>query len=208
MRGKFRSIVTMGLGTTTTAIMMIVGLNAAPASAGTVKAQVTHQAAATRQLYKLDYLLKWNGNAPPITAGSTRVVFAELHRCFNCSFPVGNAPSKYPSSGQFIPLSACYIPGIICLNAPVKAYPDDAHSTIRLVAQPGHFDGAGSVVTFVFSRDSAARLHLTVTGDVVNPSIPDWLDIEGAQAIWSRFARQLALNISVYQPGCANLHCP
>jgi phage terminase small subunit len=47
-----------------------------------------------------------------------------------------------------------------------------------------------------------------VTGDVVHPSIPDWLDIAGAQAIWSRFARQLALNISIYQPGCARLHCP
>lgn len=164
-------------------------------------------AATTRRLYRYDTLLKWNGQAPPIKANNTGPVFAELHRCFNCSFPVSGAPSKYPSTGQFIPLKACYIPGFACLSAPIKAYPDDRHSRLTFIAQPGHFDGAGSVLTFIWSRDSKAQLHLTVTGEVVSPSIPDAVNAIAAQQTWGQFAQRLALNIVRYQPGCADNDC-
>ena len=154
--------------------------------------------AAYRKLYEHDYLLQH-----PDALGLKIVPFKatpshalqELRRCFNCSFPVGGAPRAYPTLGQFIPLVVCATGGFGCQKAPVKAYPTDGLYQLRLVAEPGHFDGTGSSVTFNFYTSKGGYLHLKVTGYVTSPIIPDILNKAASRLVWSDFAWNLGNNM-------------
>ena len=152
-----------------------------------------------RFLYSYDFPLKWNGQAPTLK-GAAKDAFKELHRCFNCSFPITGAPATYPKNGQHLPLKACGLPG--CPDAPVKAYSHEDQGYLQFVAEPGHFDGAGSTVTFRFSRDAQGNLNLNVTAYVTttttNATINDDLNKYFAHEAWGDFARELALNIEIY----------
>jgi hypothetical protein len=145
--------------------------------------------------YDLDFVVRDQPAAPPIL-GHAADAMAELHRCFNCSFPVANAPQAYPNDDQFIPLNACLPPfSLSQCAAPVRAYTDTSQNFYFFIAQPGHFDGAGSIVRFQFPTDSAGRLHLFVTGFVVAPSIPESASRAGASNAWGTFAARLATNL-------------
>ncbi|GAA4621036.1 hypothetical protein GCM10023196_007330 [Actinoallomurus vinaceus] len=124
-------------------------------------------------------------------------VFKELHRCFNCSFPIPGAPAGYPSFGQQLPLSDFF--GAV--QAPVKAYPYDSSGYIIYVAQPGHFDGAGSTVQFTFFNDGSGYTHLRVTAHAVNDTVLQWFSQGGAYARWQQFARVLGTNLVAHKEG-------
>jgi hypothetical protein len=87
-------------------------------------------------------------------------VMAELRRCFNCSFPVANAPRAFPSVGQTINLNASPFT-MINVAAPVRvsAVVKDG---FNFVALPGHFDGADSTISFRFYNDRSGWLHISV----------------------------------------------
>lgn len=153
--------------------------------------------AAYRKLYEYNYSLNlYNASGLKFLFKATpSQALQELRRCFNCSFPVGNAPRAYPTLGQFIPLQACAIGKFGCQNAPVKAYPFDGLYQLMLVAQQGHFDGTGSSVTFEFYTGKGGYLNLRVTGYVTSPIIPDPLNKVAAELIWGDFAFSLSNNM-------------
>jgi hypothetical protein len=128
--------------------------------------------------------------------------FAELHRCFNCSFPISGAPSAYPADDQYIALSAC--PFFSICNAPVRVYTDEAVGDFMSVAQPGHFDTAGSTVRFHFATDSNGILHLQVKAFVLGSQLPDPANQLGARNAWSGFAGGLGRNL---YNRCGGTHC-
>ncbi|AXH34958.1 hypothetical protein DVJ78_05630 [Humibacter sp. BT305] len=98
---------------------------------------------------------------------------AMLHNCFNCYFPIGNAPRAYPKDGDVINLNASPF-SFIVIPAPVKVQ-TAMGGALQFVAARGHFDGAGSMVTFSWYNDASGYLHLYVhamvlrdLGSVVN----------------------------------------
>jgi hypothetical protein len=162
-----------------------------------------------RKLYSVSFPVQLNdvGTVLPIKGSSAGYAQAqaiqELHRCFSCSFPVTGAPARYPSNGQFLPLVACA--GLVrCWKAPVKAYtsaPNGSFRSLTLVAQNGHFDGAGSLVVFTLSLGLSGELRLNVNAWVAKPTIPDALNRQGAKGMWMRFADRLGTNMWFHQ-GC------
>lgn len=122
----------------------------------------------------------------------------ELHRCFNCSFPVGGAPKAYPKNGQLLPLVAC-ASGLFCRKAPVRFYSHPERLGFLLIAQRGHFDGAGSIVEFRFFGNNNRELMLRVTANVMKPSVPDWANKSFAASVWGTFGRQMGYNLYTYQ---------
>ncbi len=94
----------------------------------------------------------------PKTDESTAV--AMLHNCFNCYFPIGNAPRAYPNDGDIINLNASPF-SFIVLPAPVKVQ-TAMGGALQFVAARGHFDGAGSMITFSWYNDASGYLHLYV----------------------------------------------
>lgn len=91
----------------------------------------------------------------------------ELRRCFNCSFPVTGAPKAFPKINQILPLNASpfSFKSIPNVNARVKITAT-AWRTWRFTAEPGHFDGSGSTITFAWyqtcSWNKKPRIHLNV----------------------------------------------
>lgn len=91
----------------------------------------------------------------------------ELRRCFNCSFPIAGAPKAFPKLNQIIALNASpfSIKNIPYINAKVKVTAT-AWRTWKFTAEPGHFDGAGSTVTFAWYQTCTSlkkpRIHMNV----------------------------------------------
>lgn len=131
--------------------------------------------------------------------GSTHVrstpanALKELHKCFNCTFPVSGAPRQYPTTGQTLPLFVDTVFGH--LNAPVLAYPYDRQNMYIFTAKPGHFEGEGAEVAFRFFTDSGGFLHLEVSAYGSHPTIPAWAAKAGAYNEWSIFAGNLGTNL-------------
>jgi hypothetical protein len=156
-----------------------------------------------RHLYTVDFFVA-NVNGTRIHGGANDA-FEALHQCFNCSFPVDGGPLRYPSNGQYLPLKVC-IEGVVCpLNAPVDSYDHEQQGYLQFVALAGHFDGAGSTVTFTFYKDSSGYLHLQVVGEVASPTIPDPVNIAGATNTWANFAENLGNFMGKFT--CANAVC-
>jgi peptidoglycan hydrolase-like protein with peptidoglycan-binding domain len=159
------------------------------------------------------FLYSYDNRVPPHVIGGTDEpgikgtpadAFNELHRCFNCSFPVGGAPATFPSNGQFLPLKVCT--AIICGQFPVLFYADGTRHFIRLVAQTGHVEGEGSTITFSWYKSTAGELHLVATAFVTHPVIPEAVIKVFAAATWRRFATQLGHNMRDH--ACPNYTCP
>ncbi|NQX33379.1 hypothetical protein [Herbiconiux sp. VKM Ac-2851] len=83
-----------------------------------------------------------------------------LHNCFNCSFPIFGAPRGYPVDGQVLNLNASPF-SLQAFAAPVKVQTANG-GAMQFVALPGHFDGAGSLITFSWYNDPSGYLHLYV----------------------------------------------
>jgi hypothetical protein len=161
-----------------------------------------------RFFYTYDYVVTSEAGAQ--IHASFDDAFTALHDCFNCSFPVPGAPAAFPAEGQTLPLRPCLIAGAACQNATVSMHPREQDGYMQLVAQPGHFDGAGSTVTFVFSTDSAGVLHLTVTAYVASNAStafpPDAVNRAFASNEWAEFARDLG--DFIYLHVCGSFTCP
>jgi hypothetical protein len=153
-----------------------------------------------KSLYDYDFFVK-SARIGPIS-GHAADAFAELHHCFNCSFPVGNAPAAYPAENQLIPLQAC--PFFTICNAPVRFFGDEPRGDFMLVAQPGHFDSPGSTVRFHFSTDASGYLHLSVRAWVLGSQLADPVNQSGAWEAWASFASNLT--VSLYQR-CGGIRC-
>jgi hypothetical protein len=145
-------------------------------------------------------LLAYEGSNAPDAA------WRELHRCFNCSFPIDGAPEHFPENNEYIPLRACAIDGIGCRDAHVRAYPKDAEREFKLVAQERHFDAPGSDVNFTFHNNADDELNLSVAANVIDSEIPEVVNKAFARNAWRNFARTLGNNMWEHQ-GCRNT-CP
>ncbi|MBD9704386.1 hypothetical protein IHE56_20360 [Streptomyces sp. ID01-12c] len=120
----------------------------------------------------------------------------ELKRCFNCTFPVKNAPKKYPREGQLINLKACAAGPFGCRNAPVKFYTKGMKNGWYFIAQKGHFDGAGSRVNFQFYNDKkTGYLMLHVWAHVAKPSVPDGVNKSFARGKWQDFNHKMGVKM-------------
>ncbi|WP_440710605.1 hypothetical protein [Herbiconiux sp. YIM B11900] len=104
----------------------------------------------------------YHANHPTATAGAADRL---LHGCFNCWFPINGAPRGYPVDGQVLTLNASPFT-IITVPAPVKMQTANG-GAMQFVAQPGHFDGAGSIITFSWYNDPSGFLHLYVHAKIL-----------------------------------------
>ncbi|MEU4493606.1 hypothetical protein AB0F96_09125 [Streptomyces sp. NPDC023998] len=154
-------------------------------------------AAGLRKLYDVEFFVGERVSANQIRKLRIKPVKAwnELHRCFNCSFPVKGAPKKFPTEGQLIKLKACAAGSWGCKPAPVRYYKSGWPYSWCFVAQKGHFDGAGSKVFFRFFNDSSGYLKLNVWAYVTKPTVPDSLNKEFATSKWRAFSHVLGMNL-------------
>jgi len=119
---------------------------------------------------------------------SPNTVTAMLRSCFNCYFPVAGAPIYYPYVGQTMPLKiAKPIPPFDLLPAPVRVSEVYKYGW-KFIALPGHVDGAGSTIQFVWYSDSIGLLHLSVAASIVNPD-PCGLTSIVCQAVYPSVAQ-------------------
>jgi hypothetical protein len=197
-RRSLRSRVMVALATVLTAF------GAVAATAGTAEAATPR----LRFFYSYDYTVTSIGAAP--VHASFDDAFRALHACFNCSFPVPGAPAEFPAEGQLLPLKPCLLGPIGCVDAPVRSYARDQNGYLEFIAQPGHFDGAGSTITFRFHTDSAGVLHLNVTAFVATQAStafpPDSVNRQFASTTWGDFARNIG--DFIYLHVCGSLNCP
>lgn len=93
-----------------------------------------------------------------------------LQRCFNCVFPVYNAPAAFPRVGDRIDLRAQALGGIVTVPAPVRVT-SVGRNYFSFISLEGHFDGEGSTVAFSWyapTVDDSGPLHFYVRAGVVN----------------------------------------
>jgi hypothetical protein len=110
--------------------------------------------------YSFDFWAGLPGYHAKVPKASEAQADAMLHRCFNCLFPIGNAPRDYPNDGDVINLNASPF-SLIVIPAPVRVQ-TAMGGAMQFVAMPGHFDGAGSMITFSWYNDVSGYLHLYV----------------------------------------------
>lgn len=114
---------------------------------------------------------------------SQAAALAELKRCFNCSFPLGGAAATFPAVGNVWNLAG---PGGVA--APVKI--TSANATTgqwTFTAQPGHFDAAGSTISFAINQGRDNEFVLAVSADIVGSSVPEWMQRPVAETTWRGF---------------------
>ncbi|SDZ14390.1 hypothetical protein [Herbiconiux ginsengi] len=88
-----------------------------------------------------------------------------LHTCFNCYFPINGAPRSYPFDGQVLLLNAS--PFSLELTAAPVLMQTANQGAMQFVAQAGHFDGAGSMITFSWYNDPSGYIHLYVHAKIL-----------------------------------------
>lgn len=121
---------------------------------------------------------------------SQPTALAELKRCFNCSFPLSGAAASFPAVGNVWNLSG---PGGVA--APVEV--TSANATTgqwTFTAQPGHFDAAGSTVSFAINQGRDNEFVLAVSANVVGSNVPEWLQRVAAENLWRGFAYNIWSN--------------
>jgi hypothetical protein len=119
-----------------------------------------------------------------------------LHGCFNCYFPINGAPRSYPVDGQVLPLNASPF-SLEATAAPVKVQTANG-GAMQFLALPGHFDGAGSLITFSWYNDPSGYLHLYVHA-MVKRDLGPYLNIINsriAAANWLLYWQRVADNAS------------
>ncbi|TDZ97975.1 hypothetical protein CCUG62472_01004 [Mycobacteroides salmoniphilum] len=118
--------------------------------------------------YNLRYdMVKEVGNAPYYGNGiSLDDVWNELHRCFNCNFPITGAPSTFPKVGDYFPLTATPF------NMDFGVYvtqisKNPGEIAIEYATSPQHIDGPGSTINFRFF-EVGDTLNLAIKAIVVD----------------------------------------
>ena len=121
--------------------------------------------------YNIDLTSEIDGykdGLPPVNAGAITSIddlWNELHRCFNCNFPMGGAPAAFPHVGDELPLEI-RVAGQKLLSFPVKVTEIEKGANdinIEFLTLPGHVDGPGSTIHFHF-YESGGQLHLGIRG--------------------------------------------
>ncbi|MGI5292113.1 RHS repeat domain-containing protein [Nonomuraea polychroma] len=141
------------------------------------------------------------GGVPEALRVSPEVAINELRRCFNCSFPIKNAPANFPKDGEFIPLDAAPWPREVSMwiggvDAHVQSY--DYHpdgNGFYFVASQDHFDNPGSVIAFNFEQDDQGQLNLRVRAWADTP-LPNAVTEGVADIEWQNFGHRLGMNIA------------
>lgn len=155
------------------------------------------------------------------TAASIDDVWNELHRCFNCNFPIGGAPKEFPKVGDKLPLSVGM--GSAGPNLPFPVQVTQVTKTadaidIEFVTLPGHTDGPDATIHFRFF-ENGGQLHLGVRGYIPHgpgaiEDFPRNLTAPAervgytavAHVVWQPYLDRLTANIAaakglpIYQP--------
>ena len=143
-------------------------------------------------LYSYDYSTTstgWTVNHPK---ASENAVSRLLHGCFNCYFPIFGAPRSYPVDGEILPLSVTPFTWT-ATAAPVKAQTANG-GALQFLALDGHFDGAGSLITFSWYNDPSGYLHLYVHAMVRKDNGPaiNLVNSRAAGANWLLYWKHVA----------------
>ncbi|QJU53176.1 hypothetical protein SCB71_07765 [Herbiconiux sp. KACC 21604] len=143
-------------------------------------------------LYSYDFSTSstgWSVNHPK---ASENAVSRLLHGCFNCYFPIFGAPRSYPVDGQILPLSVTPFTWT-ATAAPVKAQTANG-GALQFLALDGHFDGAGSLITFSWYNDPSGYLHLYVHAMVRKDNGPaiNLINSRTAGANWLLYWKRVA----------------
>ncbi len=139
----------------------------------------------------------------PTLGVNTAMAMRELRRCFNCSFPIKGAPRSYPKTGQNINLNAWPLPGGTVVPAPIRV-PGTTSTGFSFVARQGHFDGAGSTISFRFYHTclaNAPMLRLSVKATITKhrPFLERQVIRATTYTTWSRFVSATADNAGIKQ---------
>lgn len=125
-------------------------------------------------------------------------IWNELHRCFNCNFPISGAPKSFPAVGAILPLTMNGV-GNFKVSMNNKWYtPSRSNAGFQYLAQPGHIDGAGSTITFdIFLRPGDNNYILSV-GAFVKKDFPLGNNVYWAAAhqSWSKFAGNIRYHVN------------
>lgn len=157
----------------------------------------------------------------PVNAGSVASiddVWNELHRCFNCNFPMGGAPKGFPNVGDELPLEI-RTAGQKLLDFPVRVTEIQRTASaidIEFVTLPGHVDGPDSIIHFRFF-EQGGQLHLATHGLITQGPGSEDIPILSpalrsgytgvAHAVWQPYINNLTRNIAnakgyvTYGPG-------
>lgn len=174
--------------------------------------------------YNIDFTSEieaFKDGMPPVSAGSIASiddVWNELHRCFNCNFPMGGAPKAFPNVGDELPLEI-RTAGQKLLNFPVRVTEIQRTASaidIEFVTLPGHVDGPDSTIHFRFF-EQGGQLHLATHGLITQGPGSEDVPILSpglrsvytgvAHAVWQPYINNLTRNIAnskgyfTYGPG-------
>jgi hypothetical protein len=144
------------------------------------------------------YSYDFNATVPGYHANhpkaSEAAVSRLLHGCFNCYFPINGAPRGYPADGDILNLNASPF-SLEALRAPVRVQTANG-GAMQFLAQAGHFDGAGSLITFSWYNDPSGYIHLYVHAKIVRDLGPHLNIINSriAGANWLFFWQRVADN--------------
>ncbi|WP_241204897.1 PPE domain-containing protein [Mycobacterium sp. PSTR-4-N] len=128
-------------------------------------------------------------------------VWKELHRCFNCNFPIGGAPQAFPAVGDQLPLEM-KVAGAQLANLPVQVTQIQRTADaidIEFATLPGHEDGPGSTIHFRWT-EQAGTPHLDIRGYITEGPGSD----DGPFAAPERLG-YTALAKMVWQPSIDNV---
>jgi hypothetical protein len=136
---------------------------------------------------------------PPPGTGLTNTQLAkELGGNFGRDFPISGGPNHYPNIGDRYDLRPALLN-----NAPVRVTTVGNISRNQMfwtfTALKGHFDGAGSTISFNFYSDGV-RAHLLVDAHIIKDrSLFNAVNAGAARIAWERFYRNTASNVCRYQ---------
>lgn len=142
----------------------------------------------------------------------------KLKNCFNCTFPVDNAPANYPSPGQLLPLTAGFGPITYNFNCTFRgdysvpgAGGGLSYWGFNFDATKDHVDGLGSVINFEIGKPPvgggprAGHLELSVYASIVNndplgPPLGQFAYTTFANTTWATFTVKIRAGVDPAQP--------
>ena len=129
-------------------------------------------------------------------------IFNELHRCFNCNFPVAGAPARSPVAGQVLPLTVLKIGNFKCKMGISYINTQREQTGFQFEAMAGHIDGAGSIIGFEFYRRyTDNNMVLAVNAFVIKDFIggnTQYVSFAGQN--WGQFAGNIIRNVNLPVP--------